>query len=83
MFSFEGRGGSLYSLRLRAVLKITHSADGFWLLADIAVASMEHLGVSFLSTSILGVLKPFKRNKSGFFYDEMLCNLLNKTVNIY
>lgn len=62
-FSSEGREGRLYSLRLRAVLKIAHSVDGFWLLAGIAVASMEHLGVSFLSTSILGVLIPFERHQ--------------------
>lgn len=55
MFSCEGR--VLYSLRLRAVLKVTHSADGFRLLAGVTVASMDHLGVSLLSTAVLGVLK--------------------------
>lgn len=46
----------MHSLRLCAVLKITHSADGLWLFAGVAVASMEHLGVPLLSTAILGVL---------------------------
>lgn len=50
----------MYSLRLRAVLKVTHSADGFGLLAGVTVAFMEHLGVAFLSAPILGVLKAFK-----------------------
>lgn len=45
-------------LRLCAVLEITHPADGFWLLAGVAVASVDHLGVSLLSTSIFGVLIP-------------------------
>lgn len=54
---------SLYSLRLRAVLQITHSADGFGLLVGVAVTSVEHLCVSFLTASILGVLEPFKRQQ--------------------
>lgn len=54
------RAGSEYSLRLRAVLEVTHSTDGFGLLAGVTVAFMEHLGVAFLSTPVLGVLEAFK-----------------------
>lgn len=55
--------GSVHSLRLRAVLKVAHSADGFGLLAGITVAFMEHLGVALLSAPIFGVLEAFKRRK--------------------
>lgn len=55
--------GSVYSLRLRAVLKVAHSADGFGLLAGLTVAFVEHLGVAFLSAPILGVLEAFKRRR--------------------
>lgn len=55
----RGEAGRQYSLRLCAVLKVTHSADGFGLLAGITVAFVEHLGVTFLSAPILGVLKAF------------------------
>lgn len=48
------------SLGLRAVLQVTHPADGFWLLVGVAVAAVEHLCVSLLPAAILGVLVPFK-----------------------
>lgn len=55
--------GGVYSLRLRAVLKVAHSADGFGLLAGVTVAFMKHLGVAFLSTPILGELEAFKKKE--------------------
>lgn len=54
-----GEAARQYSLRLCAVLKVTHSADGFGLLAGITVAFVEHLGVTFLSAPVLGVLKAY------------------------
>ena len=62
------QAGSVYLLRLRAVLKVAHSADGFGLLAGVTVAFMEHLGVAFLSAPILGVLEAFKQRKLQLFY---------------
>lgn len=54
----ECESESVNSLGLRAVLQVTHPADGFRLLVGVAVASMEHLGVALLPASVLGVLVP-------------------------
>lgn len=70
--------GGLYSLRLCAVLKVTHSSDGFGPLASVAVASMNHLGVSLFPTSILGVLKPCPENP----HPQKPHVLIRKTVYI-
>lgn len=70
--------GGLYSLRLCAVLKVTHSSDGFGPLASVAVASMNHLGVSLFPTSILGVLKPCPENP----HPQKPHVLIRKTVHI-
>lgn len=50
------RGPVPYSLGLGAVLQVAHPADGLRLLAGVTVASMDHLGVSLLSTAVFGVL---------------------------
>lgn len=66
------------SLRLRAVLQVAHPADGFGLLAGVAVSSVDHLGVSFLPTAVLGVLKPCEREAEGF----KSCNYLHYALRI-
>lgn len=50
-------GNELYSLRLCAVLEITHPADGFGLLTNVTVAPVYHLIVPFFTTSIFCVLE--------------------------
>lgn len=55
-----GQQGGRYSLRLRTVLKVAHPADGFGFLTGVAVASMDHLCVSLLSTAVFGVLEPWE-----------------------
>lgn len=62
----------MYSLRLCTVLKVAHSTDGFGLLAGITVAFMEHLGVTFLSAPVLGVLEAFKSRKNKGNNDYVL-----------
>lgn len=54
---FRKRCGSFHSLRLRAVLQVTHPPDGLRLLVGVAETAVNHFGVSLLPTSVLRLLE--------------------------
>lgn len=67
-------------LRLCAVLKVAHSADGFGFLSDITVSPMNHLGIALLSTSIFGVLKT-SGTRLGTRRPALQCPLVRVLLN--